>query len=218
MHDGVATACVVDAPFAWHSHIRMRLMFGDRATNDLRGVAMARLHGFATYPDPERGFRGWLVFFFVTACLGVLVRGYTFALTGQLLWRSLHGAADIAPQWSAILRFVIEAALFIGTVQGLRMFARGDRRTPTYWAAFFLVSIPAILAFDALVAIDLARLDRRDFAGEFLRLVRGALSGILISLVWALYWMRSRRVRLTYGANAFARSLPASDDTANGVG
>ena len=177
-----------------------------------------RFDGFATYADPERGFRGWLVFFFVTACLGALVRGYTFALTAHSLWRTLHGAADIAPRWSAILRFVIEAALFIGTVQGLRMFARGDRRTPAFWAGFFLVSIPAVLAFDALVAIDLARLDKRDFAGEFLRLARGALSGILISLVWALYWMRSRRVRLTYGANAFARASSVSDDATNGVG
>jgi hypothetical protein len=38
-------------------------------------------------------------------------------------------------------------------------------------------------------------------------LIGGGFRSMLLSLVWALYWMRSKRVRLTYGTAGFERPM-----------
>jgi hypothetical protein len=35
---------------------------------------MTRYPGFTQYMEQERGFRGWLVYFYVTSCIGAVLR------------------------------------------------------------------------------------------------------------------------------------------------
>ena len=68
----------------------------------------------------------------------------------------------------------------------------------------------------ALIAYQTTYYDEVSFGSILWQSLRdGGLRGMLVSLVWALYWMRSKRVRLTYGANGFDRgtSLPIEPST-----
>ena len=167
---------------------------------------MARPRGFNQYMEFERGFHGWLTFFFVTSCLGVLLRAYALFEAIRVARLVLGHVDDIGVVAASQGQMAIEFALLVAAVYGLRLFLREDRRTPTFWAVFFLISIPATLAVDACTAFQTAYFDRTDFAAAFRSLLAtGGLRGMAMSLMWALYWMRSDPVlRLTYGATAFA--------------
>jgi uncharacterized protein DUF2569 len=164
---------------------------------------MSRYRGFATYMEFERGFHGWLVFFFVTTCLAVLVRAFLVVQAAQIALLAGHmGQAQLVV--ASLARLLIEFLLLAAMLYGLRLFLHEDRRTPTYWAAFFLISVPGTLASYALLAVLIASYQNMSFGTAFWEtLSPNGLPGIAVYLVWALYWMRSKRVRLTYGAGAF---------------
>jgi hypothetical protein len=61
-----------------------------------------------------------------------------------------------------------------------------------------------------IVTYTSMELGEGEFGAAFWRTLReGGLRGMMASLLWALYWMRSQRVRLTFGANAFGRHADA---------
>src|SRR5688572_29528786 len=151
----------------------------------------------------ERGFHGWLVFFFATACLGLLARGFILFQTGQML-RLVVGQANGVIIGSSIAQLFVAAALFLATVYGLRLFLNEDPRTPTFWATLCVVSIFGALATFSLIALQTTYYEDTTFGAALWDLVRtGGLPGTLVYLAWTLYWVRSKRVRLTYGRNAF---------------
>src|SRR4051812_39249685 len=111
---------------------------------------MAR-RGFATYMEHERGFRGWLVFFFVTACLGALARGFILFQTARTLRLVFNtGAATLVG--AVIAQLVVDMVLFVAVIYGLRLFADQDPRTPAFWSSFFLAAVPIEMASSALIA------------------------------------------------------------------
>jgi hypothetical protein len=164
---------------------------------------VSRYRGFSTYMEFERGFHGWLVFFFVTACLGLAARGFILFQAGQMLLLVIGQAHGIVIA-SSVVRLLLNAALFLAALQGIRLFLHEDPRTPTFWAALFLVSMLAALANYSLIALQATYYEDTTF-GAALResLWDRGLRGMVVYLAWALYWIRSKRVRFTYGRNAF---------------
>lgn len=165
---------------------------------------MAR-RGFDTYMEYERGFHGWLFFFFISACIGLLFRVYIFFQVSRILW-------VVAPLGkpgliSAVVgQLLIEVIFLVAMVFGLRLFANQDVRTPRFWAGYFLAAIPLEFAFYSLIAVETIYYEPASFWTAFRdSLQTGGLRGAAISLAWALYWMRSKRVRLTYGTAGFER-------------
>src|SRR4051812_39264428 len=87
---------------------------------------MSRLRGFNTYMEYERGFHGWLVFFFITMCIGELFRAYTLV---QLLLAAvtLRGnGAGMAATLPASVAAGLVGAMWIGGLYGLYLFVHAD--------------------------------------------------------------------------------------------
>ena len=173
---------------------------------------MSRLRGFDTYMEYERGFHGWLFFFFVTACIGQSVRTYTVYSLVRLVYQ-LSVAND---SWAAILAAVCAAAiilaLWLGELYGLVLFAKGDQRTPAFWSAFFLVSLVGEVLFFLAVAFRVSIQASEPFTQSLAdRFTFRWIEGLLLMAVWAGYWMRSKRVRATYGYAGLNR--PSAADT-----
>lgn len=154
----------------------------------------------------ERGFHGWLVFFFVTTCLGFLLRGLLLFQAGQML-RLVIGQATLALIVASVARVLVAAALFLAMLYGLGLFLNEDPRTPTFWASYFLASIVGAMVNYSLIALQTTYYQDTTFGAALWESLRnGGLRGMLVYLAWSLYWMRSKRVRLTYGRNAFEAS------------
>lgn len=111
---------------------------------------MSRYPGFNTYMEFERGFHGWLVFFYVTTCIAAAFRAYLLFVAGTTFRAALdHGAVSLV--LLVVAQLAIQASLLLGTLYGLRLFAIGDARTPTFWGSFFLASIASFIVLDSAV-------------------------------------------------------------------
>jgi hypothetical protein len=149
------------------------------------------------------------VFFFVTMCIGLLVRAFVLWQVGRVLPILFVPEIPATLKLAVVVQFLIETALIVGMIQGLRLFADQDPRTPRFWTLFFLLSAPAVLAIDAMAAFQVAFVDKSGFGLQFWELLRaGGARGILLSLCWAAYWISSKRVLLTYGGAGFYRPPP----------
>ncbi len=172
-----------------------------------------RWRGFLRYMEPDRGFGGWLIWFFISTLNGVVYQGYWLVRSGGYLhaWSTSQ-----LPQARVV--FGIEAALtfmriglFIGRVVGLWLFVNEDRRTPAFWTGYFTAAVPVQLGFRLLGATLASRVLDETFAAAVLANVRGTLWPITYSVAWALYWRRSRRVRNTYGYTGWRWPPPTED-------
>ena len=122
------------------------------------------------------------------------------APTSELRISNNSGALILA----TLAQAVIHGALFAASIYGLFIFAKGDSKTPTFWALLLLLSAPASIALDLLDAYQMTLLEPMSFDAAWKAAWEPVgLRATAISLVWALYWMRSKRVRLTFGSNAF---------------
>jgi hypothetical protein len=172
---------------------------------------MIRLRGFDEFTEYERGFRGWLVFFFATITLGILYRGYTlvrFVEAAVPVVTLVHPPEVVV--WVTV-EVVIRTGVLLACLYGMVLFATGDARTPTYFAIYFLASVAADISLYAIVAHDSTVGTHTSFADSFEGLLRANALALAVMLVWCLYWMRSSRVRLTYGSNAFATNADGDE-------
>ena len=160
----------------------------------------------------ERGFHGWLFFFFISACIGALFRVYILFQASRMLW--LVASSGELGLISASVGEVLIAVIFVLAMAfGLLLFANQDSRTPRFWTGYFLAVIPLDIAVYSLIAVQTIYYEQTNFGAAFWGLLRsGGLRGAAISLVWALYWMRSKRVRLTYGTAGFERPTEIPDE------
>jgi hypothetical protein len=158
----------------------------------------------------ERGFHGWLAFFFVTSCIAAIVQGYYLFLASRGVWLAISTGYGAMITASAVAQSMIITALLIGRLYGLWLFAHEDRRSPAFWSAFLLLVVPADLVIHMLGAYQASTIDGTAFVGELRgQLETTVLRSFAVSLAWALYWMRSRRVRETYGYNGLRMPPPA---------
>jgi len=171
---------------------------------------VARYRGFAQYMEHERGFRGWLVFFFVTSCLGAVVRAFSVYRSGVDLRVAITVASSTPVILLVIGQLVVRCSLLVATVYGLLLFARADARTPTFWAVLLFVSVAINLVVDVISAYQTMVFDHASFSLAFWSALQlGGLRSTAVTLIWALYWMRSTRVKLTFGVNAFEQLTPS---------
>jgi hypothetical protein len=167
---------------------------------------MTRLRGFNTYMEYERGFHGWLVFFFITMCLGEAVRANTTYRLLSVVYRLVSQHENVAAVSSAAVAAFLVTALWLGGLYGLVLFALEDQRTPAYWSGYFLASLVGEMLFFVAVAYELSVLTAAPFSQTLAdRVTLQAGEGLLIMAVWAGYWMISKRVRATYGTVGFER-------------
>lgn len=168
---------------------------------------MARFRGFNTYLEWERGFRGWLVFFFLSACLSALGEAYLLFQRGRVLAALSRAGAFRTPLAVELCLTLVAAATFVGIVYGLGLFVHEDERTPAFWTGFFLVTIPVSAAV-AMLDVYLTRGYARTSLVQALlaALRRRELVTLALKALWVLYWMRSDRVRRTYGHAGFRRA------------
>src|SRR5579862_3179450 len=113
-----------------------------------------RWRGFLRYTEPDRGFGGWFIYFFVSSVIGVVVQGYWLVRSGGFLhaWsisRLPHARGIFAIE---VALTGIRVAFFVGRLVGLWLFVNEDRRTPAFWTGFFTGAVPVQLLFDLLGA------------------------------------------------------------------
>jgi hypothetical protein len=152
----------------------------------------------------ERGFHGWLVLFFAGSCLAAVLRGLALFRTGAELRLAVNDH-DPSLLLTVLALVVIRAILFAATIVGLALFAKASTHTPDYFALLLLGSVLANGLLFFLNVREGALLNGGAFAADlWSRFGESELRAAAVALVWALYWMRSVRVRLTFGRNAFS--------------
>jgi hypothetical protein len=164
--------------------------------------------------EGRRVFRGWLLFFFATTCVGLATR-----MAGIV--RAVEIAANAAatgmapPVGATLVALVARVALLAATLNGLHLFARGDARTPTWWGLVLLADVSFGVTLVVAAAYRSTVVDQTPFLTALSWSVRlyGSSSQV-VALAWLGYWMRSAQVRRTFGANAFARADGISPPTA----
>ena len=153
---------------------------------------MGRLRGFNEYMEYERGFHGWLKFFFVTASIGAVLQVYFLVMAGWGVWLAISD--DYAPLALAttFAQTGVIAVLLVAQLYGLWLFVHEDRRTPSFWSTFLLVSVLGDLLLSLIAAYQLSTMQHTTVKVEFRPLLEtNVLRSFAISLVWALYWIRS---------------------------
>lgn len=116
--------------------------------------------------EPDRGFGGWLAFFFISVVSGIAAQGYWLVQGGG----SLHAwSTSEQPYARSVLaleaaRTVIHAGIFCTLVIGIWLFVNEDRRTPAFWTAYFAAVIPVDVAFGLLGAALSSRVSGQSFA------------------------------------------------------
>lgn len=182
---------------------------------------MARPRGFNTYLEWDRGFRGWLVVWFVTAMLVLVAQVVNLVRVGRMsaVWWSAVGAKTWVLKTVVVVDAVWGIGVFVALVYGLALFLREDHATPQFWVRFYIVVTILGTAVYVLHAYRLAV-----WHESSVRMVlvgwgwqRAALA-VLLPLVWALYWMRSKRVKNTYGTASPACDGVMAASTRTGLG
>jgi hypothetical protein len=172
------------------------------------------------FEEPDRGFRGWLVWFFWTSLLSIAFGIYFIIDDVRAIvewWQSDDPAAKV---WigALCLNAAVVAGFCIASVVGLILFARGDRRTPAFWTIYFACTLLTTPALTLMFAIITVRTDPLSDAGSLpLDWDRGLWLAVIVNASWLLYWARSRRVYLTYGTVGagwfrFPPSLPTDPE------
>ncbi len=172
-----------------------------------------RWRGFVRHMEPDRGFGGWFVWFFISTVAGIAYQGYWLVRSGGYLhaWSTSQlPQARVVLGIEVVLTF-IRIGLFIGRAAGLWLFVNEDRRTPAFWTGYFTAAVPVQLVFRLLGAALASRALDETFATAALANARGTLGPIAVCVVWAFYWRRSRRVRNTYGYAGWRWPPPTED-------
>lgn len=174
-----------------------------------------RFRGFIRYMEPDRGFGGWLTWFFISGMGAVIAQGYSLVLRAEIL-HALSPALQLPHTRTVlaieIVRTFILVILFGGRITGLWMFVNEDKRTPAFWTAYFTAAIPLELAFGVLgVATSAVAWFSEGLAAAVRAHTAETVWPIAFAVAWGLYWRRSRRVRNTYGYTGWRWPPPTGE-------
>lgn len=148
------------------------------------------------------GIRGWLLLFVLWAA-GQLVL-YFRSFMGML---PIAGANDITPVFfpssEAVALYLV---LFVVIAFGIVLIFRRSPSTPAYWTSVLLLIVPATFA-DYVLVYDVARAIQGSVAAEthLQSAVGWVWLRMLLSLAWAAYWLRSKRVLAAFGSRGLRR-------------
>lgn len=165
------------------------------------------------FSSPRSGIGGWLAFFagargiatlFFIARVGRVWSGY-FASIG--LAAAVHGMQPLI-----VAETTIGSLLLPLNIVGLVLLLRRSRYAPRFWFAFLLATGAYLLADHGAMAliepqlrrlVGAAALADSDASSKLATVFRD----VGINILWALYWVRSERVRKTFGAAALDRAV-----------
>jgi len=157
-------------------------------------------------------FGGWLRVYFVLNVVSLVLGVIALVPTGGmiLLFRSSGPFGSYPDDVRGALLWVSMLSLLVLAFMGLcfyilRVIRIRETDIPTR------ISVATILMFFICLLLDLGHAafgyifpaSQEGWFGEF---GSSILTGAVWTTVWVLYFLRSRRVRLYYGANAFRRS------------
>ncbi|NKI96487.1 DUF2569 family protein [Rhizobacter sp. SG703] len=170
--------------------------------------------------DPSlAGISGWLVF----AGLSLVVASVRLALDIRELlpsyslqtWNAVTAVGQSAydPMWAPLLlmELAVNLAKLIFLILILVLFFRRRSSLPTVMIAWLVLS-PLVHAADLLLV---AQLDKHD-AGQSMRDWAELGRTVFFSLLWTLYYLRSRRVAATF-THRLGTGLRAAPAIAEGV-
>lgn len=170
--------------------------------------------GPRTAPWQDSGVGGWLLLFTIGQTIGTLVglAGLPTNL-GDLADSVGVGAVVIGLQPLVVLEAAMHTLAIPITIAGLVLLVRHSPYTPRYWFAYLAAS-SAYLVVDllalSLIEPQMVRLLGTEMMQEGMDGTRRTLvTQLIASVIWASYWVRSRRVRATFGAAALDRSVTA---------
>lgn len=173
------------------------------------GIAVAAPEGVREYA----GISGWLALFVAGQVIG--------AVPLLMRLRELRtdydggmgvGAAVRGMQSMVVLEVAMQLVAPVIMFVGVVLIVRRDRYAPRYWSGYFALSavyLAVDLTFTAFTESELKRLLGAGYDASAARgdaVARTMIRQIIVSLLWALYWVRSRRVRATFGAAALDRT------------
>jgi hypothetical protein len=156
---------------------------------------------------------GWLSLFLFGQCVALFMALANLAeLPASIRDGFKLGAVIVALRPLLVLESAMSLLLPVSIVIGIVLIVRRDRHAPRFWFAYLALSA-AYLVVDLVVGEYLnAQLTRLLGSGYTdAPSVRGSsttamLRQILVTVVWALYWVRSERVRATFGSAALDRT------------
>ncbi len=165
------------------------------------------------------GIGGWLLFFTIGQAINLLVSLVGLGTAMQELADSIAvGTVLIGMQPLVVLETGMHALAIPVALGGLVLLIRRSAHAPRFWFAYLAASC-VYLAVDLLaltfIESQMLRLLGEEIAQEGTDGTRVALVMQLIaSALWATYWVRSRRVRTTFGAAALDRTATVLVDAA----
>jgi hypothetical protein len=158
-------------------------------------------------------FRGWLLFFFASNCVGLVSR----ALGIVRFLAAAHPSEASAVGFLTFAPLLVHCILLGAMLYGLYLFALGDPHTPTWWGAVLVASAVATVVLNVANAYRSTVLDQAPFSVAFWSARRlSGMSGLAVTLAWLAYWMSSERVRRTFGMNSFRRNTAEARVTQRG--
>jgi hypothetical protein len=161
------------------------------------------------------GIGGWLALFVLGRAVAVVVTlVHVRTAWGSYLTSIDLGAAVTGMQPMIVLETCVAFLLFPLNVLGLVLLLRRTVYAPRYWFALLVITAVFLLTDHVSVLYLHPQVVHLVGAGAFADTPAGdqasaIVRDLLFSVIWALYWAQSLRVRATFGTAALDRLPPA---------
>ena len=169
--------------------------------------------------DQPVGIRGWLTLFIIGQSIAFVVHAVRFpeALEGisGVAWHLGPVASLMRPM--LVFETAFHVLQLLAPVVGLYLIVRRNRYAPRFLFAYMsaaAVFVVVDMATLPLLSRQLAPFQEGvDPNAETNKASRENLRALIGSILWAGYWVKSRRVRVTFGSNALNRgdTRPVTD-------
>jgi len=171
--------------------------------------------------DRTPGISGWLLLFVIGQGASILSSLIQFGSFRKEYTESMGVGAIVAGmQPLLVLELTLQILAPLLVVVGIILAVRHHRYAPRYWFSYLAFSV-VFLALDLAMMYHIkarlgALLGATYLAAstQYDLIARGLLRALVVSTLWAVYWTRSERVRVTFGAAALDRTaLPLPGGT-----
>ena len=162
-----------------------------------------------TAPQGSVPIRGWLLVFVATALVALGRATWNITRTARTVWlvRGSQDPLGLTVRTFASARLGIQLVVAAAIVFGLILLFRRDARTRQFYLWFLPLVLLVRVAYKVLWIAEARALT---VAGQptpsKLTVGAGFIAGVVGGTIWWVYWLRSRRVRETFGP------IPGADD------